>query len=442
MNNFPSINNCNIAIIGMGYVGLPLAVLLANTKKNLISNQEKNHEIVGFDINLSRLNELKRNYDRTKEIDSCKLEKTDNLFFTHEIINLYNSEVFIVTVPTPINNLNNPDLRAIKSATKTVGNALKNKKHKKDPGIIYESTVYPGMIEEICVPILEDVSELKLNIDFFCGYSPERINPGDKKHTIENIIKITSGSTKESSAFVDNLYASIINAGTYKARNIKVAESAKVIENIQRDLNVALVNELAIIFRKLNINVYEVLEAAGTKWNFLKFQPGLVGGHCIGVDPYYLTYKAMKEGYTPEVILAGRRLNNQMGSWIVKEVIKEMIIKKINVGTSKVLIMGFTFKENCPDIRNTKVIDVVNGLSEYYIKYDIFDPLANKEETLKEYEITLLKGMPQFSAYNAIIIAVKHQNFYSYDWESISKLDILLFDVKGFLEKDIDAIRL
>ena len=442
MDKFPQVNNCRIAIIGMGYVGLPLAVLFANKKKCIITNEQKDHHIIGFDINLSRLEELKKYHDRTNEVDSIRLKKADNLFFTNEIEHLFNAEVFIVTVPTPINNLNNPDLRAIKSATKTVAIALKNKTYNNTPVIIYESTVYPGMIEEVCVPILESDSGLKFNFDFYCGYSPERINPGDKEHTIENIVKITSGSSNKCASFVDRLYASVINAGTYKANSIKIAESAKVIENIQRDLNVALVNELAIIFRKLKINIYEVLEAAGTKWNFLKFKPGLVGGHCIGVDPYYLTFKSESCGYTPEVILAGRRLNNQMGSWIVKEVLKEMIINKFNIGLSKVLIMGFTFKENCPDIRNTKVIDIANGLNEYSINYDIFDPLANKEEAIKEYNIVLLDNIEDFSVYDAIIITVKHDAFYNYDWDSISKLNIILFDIKGFLSKDIEAIRL
>ncbi len=415
-------NNIKIAIIGLGYVGLPLAVEFG-----------KHLPTIGFDIKMSRLDELKQGIDHTLEVSQDELNSSKNLSFSSSIDDLQTCNIYIVTVPTPVNRQKVPDLSASKHASKIVGCVLEA-----DNIVIYESTVYPGATEEVCVPILEHESSLKFNTDFYTGYSPERINPGDKEHRLPNIKKVTSGSTYEAAEFIDQLYLRIITAGTYKASSIKVAEAAKVIENTQRDVNIALVNELSLIFGLMNIDTLEVLEAAGTKWNFLPFRPGLVGGHCIGVDPYYLTYKAKEIGYNPEVILSGRRINDSMGAHIAECVIKLMLKKKIHVVDAKILILGFAFKENCPDIRNTRVIDVVNEFSTYHSQVDIYDPWIDLDEANTEYNATFLPALPS-KKYDAVILAVNHDEFKNLGVEKIHALvndDHILFDVKNVLPKD------
>lgn len=408
-----------IAIIGLGYVGLPLAVEFG----------KNNFNVIGFDISQTRIEELKKGVDHTMEVSELELNQNKNIQFTNSAIELIQANIYIVTVPTPIDKSLHPDLSPIVSATELIAKYLK-----KDDIVIYESTVFPGCTEDVCVPILEQISNLKFNQDFFCGYSPERINPGDKERRVHNIVKVTSGSTPEIADRVDNLYKSIVKVGTHKASSIKVAEAAKVIENTQRDLNIAFVNELSLIFDKMNINTIEVLEAAGTKWNFLPFRPGLVGGHCIGVDPYYLTYKAQSLGYNPEVILAGRRINDSMGSQVVKKFIKRVLSTKAKQNKFKVLILGFTFKENCPDIRNTKVIDIYNELKEYGIDPDIYDPILDENELKHEYGLNIV--FSDINTYDGIIIAVGHEEFLTYDWKSIVKGKIV-FDVKSVLEKGL-----
>jgi len=431
--NFPSLKNNKIAIIGLGYVGLPLAVEFA-----------KKYKVFGFDTNHQRINHLKESFDHTNEINSKELKSviTDDcttltgLFCTSEIDSLRNCNIFIVTVPTPVDKNNRPNLQPLLKASKMVGEILK-----KGDIVIYESTVYPGVTEDECVPVLEQHSGLKFNIDFFAGYSPERINPGDKQHTVANILKITAGSTAESSQIIDDLYSSIIVAGTYKASSIKVAEAAKVIENAQRDINIAFVNELAMIFNKLGINTQEVLDAAGTKWNFIKFQPGLVGGHCIGVDPYYLAQKAQEAGYHPEIILAGRRVNDGMGSYVADELVKRMVSIG-NVNNIEVLILGFTFKENCPDVRNTKVIDIVRRLEEYNIKVTIHDPWADPEQVKNEYGVICQNGATKERKYDAIVLAVAHQKFRDLDISSMCKENTVVYDIKSMLPESVVDMRL
>lgn len=428
-------NKANIAIIGLGYVGLPLAVEFS-----------KKFKVVGFDINETRINELKQGSDHTLEINSDELISVQK--FDHEIglalsfnpEDLKKCTVFIVTVPTPVDKYNRPDLTPLFKASQTVAKALKV-----GDLVVYESTVYPGATEEECVPVLEKHSLLKHNIDFFSGYSPERINPGDKKHTVTKILKVTSGSTPEAADRVDALYQSIITAGTFKASSIKVAEAAKVIENSQRDINIAFVNELSKIFYKLGIETNEVLAAAATKWNFLKFSPGLVGGHCIGVDPYYLAQKAQEVGYHSEIILAGRRLNDSMGSYIADETIKVMVKKGITCLDSKVLVMGFTFKENCPDVRNTRVVDIVSELKNYHAIVDIYDPWASVAEVEKEYSLPLINQQEFLkpNVYDAIIVAVAHDEFKTMDITSLKRNDnAVIVDVKGFLDHSISDFRL
>lgn len=407
-----------VAIIGLGYVGLPLA----------IAASEK-YSVIGYDINQKRIDELNDGFDKTKEVDPSELKKNTNLKFTCESSDLGEANFYIVTVPTPIDKNNNPDLSLLKIASRLVGQYLKEKDI-----VVFESTVFPGCTEEECVPELEKESGLKFNEDFFCGYSPERINPGDKERGVKDILKVTSGSTSEIATIVDNFYSSIITAGTHKASSIKVAEAAKVIENAQRDINIAFVNELALIFNKLNINTHEVLEAAGTKWNFLPFKPGLVGGHCIGVDPYYLTHKAESVGYLPEVILAGRRINDNMGKHVAQEVVKLMAAKGLEIVNSKVLILGLTFKENCPDIRNTKVIDIVKELEQYNINVSLHDPLADSQEVKKEYGYDLEKDIS--TDYSAYILAVAHDEFESIKWEQLNQNSVV-YDVKGVLPTNI-----
>lgn len=407
-----------VAIIGLGYVGLPLAVATA-----------EQYAVVAFDINEKRIDELKKGFDRTGEIESSEISNAQNLLFTCSASDLASANMYIVTVPTPIDKNNNPDLSLLKKASKLIGSYLN-----KGDVVVYESTVFPGCTEDECVPELEKASRLKFNKDFYCGYSPERINPGDKDRGVKDILKVTSGSTREIAEQVDQFYASIITAGTHKASSIKVAEAAKVIENAQRDINIAFVNELALIFNRLDINTHEVLEAAGTKWNFLPFKPGLVGGHCIGVDPYYLTHKAESVGYLPEVILAGRRINDNMGKHVAQEVVKLMASNGLEIVKSKVLILGLTFKENCPDIRNTKVLDIVKELEQFNIVVHLHDPLADGEEVKHEYGYDLVETIsPDYSAY---ILAVAHDEFKSINWKEL-KENSVIYDVKGILPPDI-----
>lgn len=419
-----------IAVVGLGYVGLPLAVEFS-----------KHYNVIGFDINSKRIEELINFNDNTKEVSKGDLkyvmskENNNRLLLTNKLNDIKSFNIYIITVPTPINRFKTPDLKLLISATKQIGSILK-----KNDLIIYESTVYPGCTEEDCVPILEESSNLKFNRDFFCGYSPERINPGDKKNTLVNIKKVTSGSTPESANFVDNLYQSIIQAGTFKAPSIKVAEASKAIENAQRDINISFMNELALIFDKMGIDTYDVLEAASTKWNFLNFKPGLVGGHCIGVDPYYLAHKSESLGYSPQVILSGRRVNDNMGKFIVEKLNKAMIKKGVKLKGSKILLLGITFKENCPDIRNTKVVDVYNELIEYGFKVDVFDPLADKMETQRELGIKLID---KISKYDAIILAVAHLNFLEIDLNKLKKdKSSIVFDLKNFFDRKFIDLRL
>jgi UDP-N-acetyl-D-glucosamine/UDP-N-acetyl-D-galactosamine dehydrogenase len=416
-----------IAIIGLGYVGLPLAVEFG-----------KKYSVLGFDINQARIDELSKGYDRTQEMTSEDLKATNNLSFSTNKDDLGKCNIFIVTVPTPIDNYKKPDLTPLLSASKTVGKALKKNDAERRPIVIYESTVYPGCTEEDCVPVLERESGLKFNKDFFCGYSPERINPGDKINTLTKIKKVTSGSTPEIADFVDDLYASIIEAGTYKATSLKVAEASKAIENAQRDVNISFVNELALIFDKMGIDTSEVLEAAGTKWNFLKFKPGLVGGHCIGVDPYYLLHKSESLGYYPQVILSGRRVNDNMGIFVANKLIKLLIKKGHKIEGSKVLILGITFKENCPDIRNSRVIDVYNELKEFGVDIDVYDPWANKQEVHEEYGVNLIDQLD--SKYDGILLAVSHDEYKAINIENFKNNNAVIFDIKGVLDKDsVDA---
>ncbi len=404
-----------ICIIGLGYVGLPLAHAFSSK-----------YEVIGFDIAKWRIDELSSGYDRTKELSETQVNEAikNGIKFTLDIEDIKDCNIYIVTVPTPIDKNKRPDLTPLIKASETVGKVLK-----KDDVVIYESTVYPGATEEDCVPVLEKFSSLKFNKDFYCGYSPERINPGDKEHTVTKILKITSGSTPEIGKKVDKLYSSIIVAGTHLAPSIKVAEAAKVIENSQRDINIAFVNELAMIFNRLGINTNDVLEAAGTKWNFLPFKPGLVGGHCIGVDPYYLTHKAQSIGYNPEIILAGRRLNDNMGIYVANQVIKLMIKKGHRIEGSNVLVLGITFKENCPDIRNSRVIDVIEELKEFGCNIDVYDPWAEKEEVKYEYNLDLVEKLDT-SKYDGVVLAVAHNEFREL---KLKTDDNVVFDIKSIL---------
>ena len=423
-----TLEKSKIAIIGLGYVGLPLAISFS-----------KKYPVVGFDINQKRIGELKNGKDSTQEVSNKDLLNAKNLTFENDYEKISKSNVYIVTVPTPIDEHNQPDLTPLIKASTMLGEIVK-----KGDVVIYESTVYPGATEYKCVPLIENISGLKFNEDFFVGYSPERINPGDKEHTVENILKVTSGSTPDAAKFINLLYKSIITAGTYLASSIQVAEAAKVIENTQRDVNIALINELSIIFNELNIDTLEVLEAAGTKWNFLPFRPGIVGGHCIGVDPYYLTHKAQSIGYYPEMILAGRRLNDSMGKYVASQLVKEMIKKDIPVSGARVLIMGLTFKENCPDLRNTKVIDIASELKDYNIDVDITDPWCSNEEAMDEYGLDIVKT-PKNNLYDGIILAVGHNEFKELGATSIRKLGKqkhVLYDLKYILEKNDVDIRL
>ncbi len=415
----------SIGVIGLGYVGLPLAV-----------EAGKQYQTLGFDINTQRIAELAKGHDRTKEVSAEELAGSSLLKFSAELADLKACNFYIVTVPTPVDLAKQPDLTPLKAASRTVGRVLK-----KGDIVVYESTVYPGCTEEICVPILEAESGLTFNKDFFCGYSPERINPGDKLHRVTDILKVTSGSTPESAQVIDGFYKSIITAGTHLASSIKVAEAAKVIENAQRDINIAFVNELAVIFDKMNLDTTEVLEAAGTKWNFLPFRPGLVGGHCIGVDPYYLTHKAEQLGYHPQVILAGRKINDNMGHHVANKVVKMLAGKQKLASGSKVAILGFTFKENCPDVRNTRVIDIYHELKSYQLDVHIIDPEADADEVHHEYGIDLTASFDPLQ-YDAAIVAVAHESFKSLDWQTIRKQIAVIFDVKGLLNPSLTDGRL
>ena len=417
-----------IAIIGLGYVGLPLAVEFG-----------KKVPVVGFDISSKRIDELKNGQDHTLEVSPNELQQAFQLSFTCDLEKLKECNFFIVTVPTPIDDYKQPDLTPLIKASTSIGQILK-----KGDIVVYESTVYPGATEEVCIPVLEKVSGLEFNTDFFAGYSPERINPGDKLHRVANILKITSGSTPEVAEFVDEIYNLIIEAGTHKASTIKVAEAAKVIENTQRDVNIALINELALIFNRMGIDTEDVLKAAGTKWNFLPFRPGLVGGHCIGVDPYYLTHKAQSLGLHPEIILAARRLNDRMGEYVATQLIKEMVKKRIQVVGSKVLVMGLSFKENCPDIRNTKIIDMVKALKEYELDLDIYDPWTDSREVEHEYGLTPITQL-QNNHYDAVILAVAHDEFKNMslvDFKQLLKENYVLYDLKYILDVQDSDLRL
>lgn len=421
--------NINIAVIGLGYVGLPLARLFA-TK----------YSVVGFDINQKRINELNSGIDTTFEVENEVLKAVlvnspnkKGLFCSANLDDIKDCNYYVVTVPTPVDKNNRPDLTPLYKSSETVGKVLK-----KGDIVIYESTVYPGVTEDECVPVLEKISGLKFNVDFFAGYSPERINPGDKEHTVEKILKVTAGSTPEIGEKVDDLYKSVIIAGTHLAPTIKVAEAAKVIENSQRDINIAFVNELAKIFNIMGINTHDVLEAAGTKWNFLPFKPGLVGGHCIGVDPYYLAQKAQELGYHPEIILAGRRLNDSMGEYVASQIIKLMIKKGITINNADILLLGITFKENCPDVRNTKIVDVIKALKEYHVNITIYDPWANPADVLHEYTLETTDKLPS-RKYDAVVLGVSHKEFLELDLEKVRKENSVLYDVKGVLKINVDG---
>ena len=429
-----------IAIIGLGYVGLPLAVEFA-----------KKYPTIGFDINTTRVNDLMSGHDHTLEVEDKDLSNEivpdlltaesngKGLYCTTAVGDIESANFYIVTVPTPTDKNKRPVLTPLIKASESVGKVLK-----KGDYVIYESTVYPGVTEDECVPVLEKVSGLKFNQDFYVGYSPERINPGDKERTVTKILKVTSGSTPEAAQIIDDLYKEVITAGTHLAPSIKVAEASKVIENSQRDINIAFVNELAKIFNKLDIDTHSVLEAAGTKWNFLPFKPGLVGGHCIGVDPYYLAQKAQESGYYPEIILAGRRINDSMGSFVASEIVKKMVQKNIPVKGSKALLLGFTFKENCPDIRNTRVIDIYNDLGEFGLDITVYDPWVNKKDVLNEYDIEVNTSINQHiqNEYSLIVLAVGHQCFKQLDLAKISRRDVIIYDIKGFFESKEGISRL
>ncbi len=419
----PDLSSSKLAIIGLGYVGLPLAVEFS-----------KKLPCLGFDLKEQRIAELRQGIDSTREVSRDELAAASSLRFTSFVEDLRDCNVFIVAVPTPVDDSKRPDMRPLEGASHTVARVLK-------PGdvVIYESTVYPGATEEVCVPILEKGSGLRFNHDFFAGYSPERINPGDHEHRLPSIVKVTSGSTPEIADFVDQLYGLIITAGTFKASSIKVAEAAKVIENTQRDVNIALINELALIFNRLGIDTLEVLKAAGTKWNFLPFRPGLVGGHCIGVDPYYLTHKAQQVGYHPEMILAGRRLNDDMGRYIASQVVKLMLRKRIHVADSRILVLGLTFKENCPDLRNTRVTDIINELASYGAHVEVHDPWADSEEAQRLYGVTMIEALRE-NRYDAVVLAVAHQQFSGWgaaELHRICRPQAVIYDVKHVLEKGV-----
>ena len=444
----PPLHSCTVAVIGLGYVGLPLAVEFAKSKKCARTGVLLHRRVLGFDINVARLEELRAGYDRTRETSPSELRDAVSLEFTSDSAQLDQADVFVVTVPTPIDSAKRPNLINLEHASATVGQALKalvSAEPTNLPVVIFESTVYPGATEEICVPILEHHSSLAYNCGFVCGYSPERINPGDQEHRLSKVTKVTSGSTPDAAQWVDDFYGSIIQAGTHLAPSIKVAEAAKVIENTQRDLNIALVNELAIIFRQMDIDTRDILEAASTKWNFLPFQPGLVGGHCIGVDPYYLTHKAEQLGYHPQVVLAGRRINDGMGRWVVDQLVLELARRGTVIARTKVLVLGFSFKENCPDLRNTRVIDVINSLKRYAMEPQVVDPCVDCDEAYEEYGVKVIPNTPFGEKYEAVVVAVAHNQFRLFDYEQWSMLLAtggVIVDIKGIVPRRLGALRL
>ena len=445
---FPELNTCTVAVIGLGYVGLPLALEFAKPQPCLRSGAPLRRRVIGFDINCQRLHELLNGVDRTNETRLEELHSATQLEFTSDPSLLVAADVFVVTVPTPIDSVKRPDLMPLEKASATVGRALRERTANGASTkalVIYESTVYPGVTEEVCVPILERESGLLLNQGFFCGYSPERINPGDKVHTLTTIVKVTSGSNTESAAWVDTFYGSIIKAGTHLASSLKVAEAAKVVENTQRDLNIALVNELAIIFRELRIDTRDVLEAAGSKWNFLPFRPGLVGGHCIGVDPYYLTHKAEQHGYHPLLVLAGRRINDGMSRWLADQLVLGLAERRQQVVGTRVLVLGLSFKENCADLRNTKVVDLIQTLERYGMELQVVDPWVHQEEAFREYGLKVLPSIPHDGNYGAVVVAVAHHQFLAIEtkqWRELVETNGVLLDLKGIIPRELDPLRI
>lgn len=441
---FKEQDDANCVVIGLGYVGLPLAVEIAREKRK----NGDSRRIVGFDISIERIASLSSKIDATREIDSDDYDLFDEILFTNESVELACGDVFIVTVPTPVDSSNNPDFSFLRNASMLIGEALRSRAAREvsyEAIVIYESTVYPGATEELCVPIIESHSGLQLNQGFACGYSPERINPGDKEHTIRKIKKVTSGSTQKAAEWIDLFYQKIVDAGTYPAKSIRVAEAAKVIENTQRDLNIALINEFALIFERLQIDTLDVLEAAGSKWNFLPFRPGLVGGHCIGVDPYYLTYKAEQVGYNPELVLAGRRINDGMGTWICQRILREKVAKSgIKQGLS-VLILGLTFKEECPDIRNSKVFDIISEFIRMEMKVTVIDPVVQRGSLGKDLDFKLVTSLENCSSYDFVVLAVAHKQFVGRSsewWESLKEKDGMLIDLKGIVPREVADIRM
>ena len=446
--NLPKLENCTIGIIGLGYVGLPLCVEFSEVKKCIKTNNQLNRKVIGFDVNLLRLKELKECVDRTNEVDEDKLKRNININYVSDEETLQDADVFIVTVPTPIDKSKRPDLSFLIKATETVSRAIslyKKKYFNKNPIVIYESTVYPGVTDEICIPLIESNTGFKINIDFGCGYSPERINPGDKVRKLKDIVKVTSGSSEEVALWIDNLYSSIIKAGTYSASSIKVAEASKVIENAQRDINIAFVNELSMVFNRMNIDTLDVLDAASTKWNFMKFKPGIVGGHCIGVDPYYLSFKSEELDYHPQVLTAGRRINDLWGNWAAEQLVLHMARVGKIVKDSEILILGFTFKENCPDIRNSRVEDIIKTLRSFGVKVEVIDPLANLNEVFDNYQLKISNQFSQSKKFDAIICAVAHNQFKNMspkNWNSLIKKDGIFYDLKGIIPRELNPIRI
>lgn len=444
--DFPPINSCCIGILGLGYVGLPLSIEFAKTKKCLRTKELLSRKVIGFDLNNERIKDLRNGKDATKETEEGDLKKLTNIEFTSEINDLIRADIFIISVPTPIDEQKQPDLTCLKKASESVGKILKKRISKCKPIIVYESTVYPGTTEEYCVSLIEKESNLSHNKDFYYGYSPERINPGDKNHRLTSIVKITSGSNKKSSIYIDQLYGSIIKAGTYKAESIKIAETAKVIENTQRDINIALVNELAKICKTLNIDTLDVLDAAASKWNFLPFRPGLVGGHCISVDPYYLTYIAEKKGFKPNVVLAGRLINDGMSQWIFDQIFSAANVSKLNIKTSRILILGLTFKENTPDTRNSQVFEIIKLFNKKEVEPYVYDPLLKQSFKSEDCLYNMLYQLPlQKLRFNIIILAVGHDEFKSLklkDWEILRDLNCIIYDLKGIVPRELKPIRL
>ena len=453
----PNHRNCTIGIIGLGYVGLPLAINFSKKQVCLRTGENLNRKIIAFDINEKRINELNEKIDRTGEVSKSEFDYDNDIFFTNKKDYLQKCDVFIITVPTPVDSSKKPDMKALISASSLVGSIIKQRLKNRDsdesyiaPIVIYESTVYPGATEEICVKELENVSGMKYNSDnkleaFFCGYSPERINPGDKNHTLLNITKVTSGSTDFATDWIDQLYGSIINAGTHIANSIKVAEAAKVIENTQRDINIALINELAHIFREMNIDTNEVLDAACTKWNFLPFKPGLVGGHCIGVDPYYLTYKAELLGLNPQMLLAGRRINDSMACWVAEQIMLKIIKNKLDIYNFNLLILGFTFKANCPDTRNTKVLDLIKSFKDFGLNVYVYDPVANKEEVFENYSIEIISDAKYLKKYHSLVCSVGHNEFKeitNQGWKNLLEKNGIICDLANIVPKELASFRL